>query len=296
MNRARTQAGATANLPEPPFRGGQQPKGAPKASDYEPGTSKLILSACHHFEVLVVTEDPFPDEATQDRWAKETWTHACKMFDIQYRLTDRVQKLITDRVSHARGALKDTVRPLIPTEYKFSEGSDEDAKVENRALFVCLTDDNTPEPDPRFYYQDPETQRGFAEHAIIKRIIRERWFTRADAMGPSYPQQFSPIRAETLALIFTTIHFCLDQWADGIPRQGAKFWDKDYKPKYQDHIARIKDWINIDTDHAKETMQKLHDDARCASGATPISAPVKGLSATARARLQAERAEREQGA
>ncbi|KAI0737727.1 hypothetical protein C8Q80DRAFT_1114577, partial [Daedaleopsis nitida] len=277
----------------PPFCGGQVPKGAPKASDYEPGTTKHILSACHHFEVLVCTVDPYPDETTQDKWAKETWAQACATFDVQYKLTDRVHKLITDRVPHARGTLKDTVRPLVASEYGFTEASDEDAKAANQALFVRLVDDQSAEPDPQFHYKDPDSRWGFAEHKLIKTIIRERWFTRSDAMGPCYPDKFSPIRQETLALIFTAVHFCIDQWSDGTPRQGGKFWDKDYKPKYHDHLARIKDWIEIDTDHARGYLQKLHNDARCASGASPISAPVKGLSAAARARLQAQIAERE---
>ncbi len=50
-----------------------------------------------------------------------------------------------------------------------------------------------------------DNQWGFAEHDIIRRIIREHWFTSADGAGVSYSSQFSPIRQCTLALILTAV-------------------------------------------------------------------------------------------
>ncbi len=50
-----------------------------------------------------------------------------------------------------------------------------------------------------------DTQWGFAENDIIRRIIREHWFTSADGAGVFYSSQFSPIRQCTLALVFTAV-------------------------------------------------------------------------------------------
>ena len=51
-----------------------------------------------------------------------------------------------------------------------------------------------------------ENQWGFAEHKIVKQVIHERWFSNGPtSLGVMYSPQFSPIRRETLALIFTTV-------------------------------------------------------------------------------------------
>ncbi|KAI0730420.1 hypothetical protein C8Q76DRAFT_569741, partial [Earliella scabrosa] len=287
----------------PPFRGGKPPAAkTPTATHYEPHVTKLILTACHHFSVLVCTENPYPDELVQARWAEQTWEAACAGMDLQYKLTDAVLNLIVARTSNARGTLKDIVRTKIVTTYEFSEGTTEDAKAANRARYVRLLDAGNPEPDPVFLYKasrperwlDARNQWGFAEHKIVKQIIHGRWFSNGPtSLGVMYSSQFSPIRRETLALIFTAIHFCLDQWAEGTQRQGGKFWESMYQARYDGYMKRINDWMALDTEHAKKLLQRLHDDARASSGAAPMSAPVAGLSSAARQRLLAHIATRD---
>ncbi len=82
-------------LLNPPFRGGNAPKGAPKASEYEPHVTRTILVACHHFEVLVCTEDPYPDDTTTLAWAQTTWSAARDRMKVGYKLTDRITKIVS---------------------------------------------------------------------------------------------------------------------------------------------------------------------------------------------------------
>ena len=59
-----------------------------------------------------------------------------------------------------------------------------------------------------------ENQWGFAEHKIVKQIIHGRWFSNGPtSLGVIYSSQFSPIRRETLALIFTAVSPEACQWA-----------------------------------------------------------------------------------
>lgn len=44
--------------------------------------------------------------------------------------------------------------------------------------------------------------------------------------------------------------------------EDMKFSERDYKNKYNDHMARIHDWLAIDTEYAKMYLQRLHNDAR----------------------------------
>ncbi len=94
------------HLTDPPFRNGKAPIGQPKATEYDPHTTKMVLAACHHFEVLICTEDPYPSDTTQELWAKKTWTAACEAAGIHYRLTDRIVKIVSDiSLRHTETAL-----------------------------------------------------------------------------------------------------------------------------------------------------------------------------------------------
>ncbi|KAI1782121.1 hypothetical protein LXA43DRAFT_845929, partial [Ganoderma leucocontextum] len=291
-----SQSARQADLQSPvateelPFRGGIQPGASDaKASDYEPHATRLILAACRHFEALVLTNDPFPDEGKQELWVKDAWACTSDAVKRYYRLSDRVKKLIMSRTSHARGALKDCIRPLVTPKYGFSSSMDEATKITNRTLYERLLDLNNPEgPEPIFHYQNVDAVTGFARNEIVSHAIREQWFRNSDGIGLRLPTQFSPIREETLGIIFTAIEFCLDQWADGTLSEGARFTEKVYKPKYENHLRLIKEWTKIDPTVTEKIRKQMYDEARLASGAGPARATASGLSATSRSRLQAE--------
>ncbi|KAI1781868.1 hypothetical protein LXA43DRAFT_977864 [Ganoderma leucocontextum] len=252
---------------ELPFRGRIQPGASDaKASDYEPHATRLILAACRHFEVLVLTNDPFPDESKQELWVKDAWACTSDAVKRYYRLPDRVKKLIMSRTSHARGALKDCIRPLVTPKYGFSSSMDEATKITNRTLYERLLDLNNPEgPEPIFHYQNVDAVTGFARNEIVSHAIREQWFRNSDGIGLRLPTQFSPIREETLGIIFTAIEFCLDQWADGTLSEGARFTEKVYKPKYENHLRLIKEWTKIDPTVTEKIRKQMYDEARYVS-------------------------------
>ncbi|KAI0828571.1 hypothetical protein BC628DRAFT_1417571 [Trametes gibbosa] len=53
-----TKAAMTCTTPTPaPFKSGSEPVGTPKAGDYKDHIKTMINSACHQFEVLLVTEN-----------------------------------------------------------------------------------------------------------------------------------------------------------------------------------------------------------------------------------------------
>ncbi len=77
-----------------PYKHGQAPTGKPKASDYDPRVDKLIINACHQYEVLISTEEPFPEAGTPVMWASRVWSDICKSAEVNYTLSDRIEKIV----------------------------------------------------------------------------------------------------------------------------------------------------------------------------------------------------------
>ncbi|CDO72634.1 hypothetical protein BN946_scf184985.g53 [Trametes cinnabarina] len=278
----------TGDLKDPPFLHGRTPTGKPKAGDYEAHVNKMIVRACHQYEVLIATEDAFPDLGTQDGWATQVWTDTCKRTQVFYKLTERVEKIITGRDSHARGGLRDKIRPHIAATYGFVTDGSERAKGANRERYRFLLDCDASKPEPVFHYKDVESRSGFAHNVLILRALQDHWFADGTSPGIKYASQFSPIREVTLALVFTTIQFCLDQWADGTFNKHHMYTEKAYKSQYDMHLRHIRDWCAMDVNASRTVRQRLYDRARRASGAAPVTAPCPGLSDSSKERLRAE--------
>ncbi|KAI0824572.1 hypothetical protein BC628DRAFT_1420023 [Trametes gibbosa] len=154
----------SVNLIPAPFKNGQIPSGNnPKAGDYEEHVKNIINTACHQFEILVATEDPYPPPATTVVWATRVWADISRSTSATYQLSSRIEKIITSRTSHARGALRDHIRLHIESSYGFDRESTLDrVKQQNMARYMHILDRDSPSPEPRFYYADMENRQGFA--------------------------------------------------------------------------------------------------------------------------------------
>ncbi|KAI0632831.1 hypothetical protein C8Q77DRAFT_1262809 [Trametes polyzona] len=280
-----------ARIPAP-FLHGNKPRGKPKAGDYEPHVAKMINAACHQFDILVFTEQAFPDTGTSIMWAARVWEDVCRAAQTPYKIDDRIEKIVTARASHARGSLRDKLRPLLAPTYGFKTGED-DAQEKNIEKYNFLLDRNADDPDPRFHYEDVDTRSRFARNSIITTAIQLMWFADASAPGIKYAGQFSPIRDVTLAILFTTIEFCLDQWATGHFDKHLTYTDKAYRPRYEVYLTQIRDWCKLNDVATKLVRQRLYDRARRSSGAPPEVRANTGLSEAARERLRAELAEQD---
>ncbi|TBU36436.1 hypothetical protein BD309DRAFT_984946 [Dichomitus squalens] len=285
------------NLERPPFKDDKVPKGKPKASDYEAHASRMIVRACRFYSVLICTEDPFPDDEKQVLWADKAWLSVCQEVQVFYRMTDHIEQIIIERDSHARGSLRDLVRPWIESTYE----SRTSLRIPGFSTSTQMS--HTPSSITRRVtdasgLDDTFTPSGFALHPIIHKVIQKSWFSDATGLGIRYSTYFSPIRNVTLALLFTAIEFCLDQWETGIFNSRLQFTEKLYRPKYNKHLRAIEEWREIDEEITLASMQEFHDRARAscgsltgrrASGAAPLIAPVvNGLSASSRDRLRLE--------
>ncbi|KAI0369261.1 hypothetical protein BV20DRAFT_946481 [Pilatotrama ljubarskyi] len=249
------------------YRNDQVPTGSAKAQDYDPHVRRLILQAIRDFESRVVTEDPFPTPELQTHWAIAAWSavQSGQLEDDQYELPDRVITLITDRTSRIRGALRDKIRPFIASAYGFVQDGTNDATRNNYLKYQHLmnVDPDTKHPDPIFHYRDLETQAGFARNPVIFQAIRDAWFpSNGQKLGTQFRSRFEPISLASLALVFTVIHYCIDQWADGTYNSDLEFTEHTYGTVYKTYLSKLTEWESIDVNKVQKIRKKLHDRAR----------------------------------
>ncbi|KAF8506338.1 hypothetical protein JB92DRAFT_2674997, partial [Gautieria morchelliformis] len=81
--------------------------------------------------------------------------------------------------------------------------------------------------------------------------------------GISFHAYFNPIPLPTLALLFTAIENCVDEWKDG-RFCSIGFTEKLYREKYQSYLTNLEMWgDHVQGQHILARLQKrLHDKAR----------------------------------
>ncbi|KAI0309793.1 hypothetical protein OF83DRAFT_1088820, partial [Amylostereum chailletii] len=90
------------------------------------------------------------------------------------------------------------------------------------------------------------------------------WFKNPNDRGNEYPAYFNPITAVALALIFTIVEYCLEEWMDGVEKEGPPFTESSYEHKYDARLMDIEDWSNAHPEFFKNLGKKMK------SGAVPL--------------------------
>ncbi|KAF8874921.1 hypothetical protein BD779DRAFT_1476306 [Infundibulicybe gibba] len=119
--------------------------------------------------------------------------------------------------------------------------------------------------DAAFHYSDPVERTGFALHPIIKRAIKETWFQRKNSPRIVFTEYFNPITVANLAIIFTTIEFCIQEWSTGTYIQGTLNEDRD-KSRYHVFVCRLTEWDSLKPQVTLKIRRKLHDRSRRLTG------------------------------
>ncbi|KAJ6629715.1 hypothetical protein B0H10DRAFT_1294103 [Mycena sp. CBHHK59/15] len=213
----------------------------------------------HQYEVHIWTIDPFPKSELQTQWVKEIWEDVCKEAKERMELSDRMASMIKRYGSHARGTLKDKIRPLIAPTYHFKVGDSSKALKANQKLWKALLADSA------FHYEDMAELMGYAGNPIIIESICVLWFKTKVGRGIIYLQFFSPIVLVTLALIFT-IEFCIEEYSTGRFQQGT-FDEAFNKDRYETHLKDLTDWAALMPAITDKICQKMHDSCRTSTGA-----------------------------
>jgi len=82
---------------------------------------------------------------------------------------------------------------------------------------------------------------------------KDTWFSRSTDDGVVYQQYFNPIRPQTVALIFTAVRVCLDEFKTGKFTR-TDFTQAIYAPIYNELLANLLTLDNIPESHFTEEL------------------------------------------
>ncbi|KAF8236070.1 hypothetical protein L208DRAFT_1204063, partial [Tricholoma matsutake] len=187
----------------------------PKAADYEDVVQALLLHAMHEYESHIVGVSPYPDSANQSKWAKICWKEACHVAVEDYDMTEWMSKMIKSRGSQIHGELVSIIQSEVASCYGFnSDTSCMKVVCQNRKLYDTLIFDST------FTYKNTKDHEGYAQNKTFGIPIQEVWFgSGLKSKEIVFEKYFNPILLETLALLFTMVKFCIEEWSNGLCEQ-----------------------------------------------------------------------------
>ncbi|KZT20202.1 hypothetical protein NEOLEDRAFT_1123044 [Neolentinus lepideus HHB14362 ss-1] len=202
----------------------------PKVDDYDVLLKDVIQEAIGHFRCQVVTSRPFPSSTRSEArlLAQGSWAAACQMFETDITWDSNIAKLIMSRASHVRGELKTKARSLVESMYGFSSGKSQKIIQRNRKRAEDLLNDY----NYLYRRQTPEGRKGFCQHKITQKIVNAMWFRDAEDEGIKYDRYFLMASHRMLALIFTVIECCIEEWSTGIRRK-INFTAQKFKPAFK---------------------------------------------------------------
>ncbi|KAF8588772.1 hypothetical protein K439DRAFT_1613278 [Ramaria rubella] len=250
----------TSSEDSTPKQSKRHPK--PKASDFDAEIQSTILLACQYYHKMLCTEHTFPSELEQEHYAHQAWLLACQDYEVEYIATCENYKVIQACDSQICGELKCNVWPLAVSHHGF-EASDIDAeKRKTQALVALLKDKN------RLVYKDHDAHTGLFENPVLLKAIKNKWFHKAHSEGIIFHLYYNLIPLPTMALVFTVIENCVDEWSSGL-FQAIDFTEKAYCELYDEHLASLDKWQAHALGHSilAHLQQCLHEKARIHSKA-----------------------------
>ncbi|KAF7335015.1 hypothetical protein MVEN_02251700 [Mycena venus] len=263
------------------FVAGKAPTGSrTNVKDYAEPARGLLQSALHKYEVRIWTLNPYPPQELQIQWVKEIWDEVCTEAKEPVELTERMATMIKKYGSHARSSMNANIRPLVGPTYGFKLGDSDKVIWKNLKIYKMLLDESG------FHYEDTKARTGYAKNGIVIEAMKNNWFKSKTSRGVIYVVFFSPISLVTLALIFTAIEFCIEEWSTGRHHQTI-FDEANNKARYDVHLQDLKDWAGLKPSVTSVLLQQMHDKLRAATGAALVK-PAGRMTEAAHARALAE--------
>ncbi|KAF8219802.1 hypothetical protein L208DRAFT_1337754 [Tricholoma matsutake] len=253
----------------PQFAVGYVNGGKPKAADYEDVVQALLLHAMHEYESHIVGVSHYPDSANQSKWAKICWREACRVAVEDYGMTEWMSKMIKSWSSWICGELVSVIRSEVASCYGFNSDTSH-AKVvcQNHKLYDTLVFDST------FTYKNTKDREGYAQNKIFGILIQDAWFSSGSKLkGIVFEKYFNPISLETLALLFTMVKFCIEEWSNGTCEQ-AKLSEEVNNATFEIFLGGLQAWNALAPDVILKIWSKMYQKARLAVKVDPV-APMK---------------------
>ncbi|KAF8141126.1 hypothetical protein EV363DRAFT_1097146, partial [Boletus edulis] len=246
--------------------------GRPKAGDYDAATRTLLQTAIQIFCSILLTDDPFPSTAQEEKWALSAWEIARSHHKVNIDHNPALIRLITARTSHLRGQFKARARSIVmnPNTYSFLSGQGEDGIKGNRALVAELKKASA------FIYVvrlSIERHVGIYANPAIQQVINEVLFKHANNDGIRWARYYSPFPRVGFALTLTVIECAIDEWAMGV-RQNVTFRKEDYSDVFTSHMNALNEFDEVASRYnlLPTILQQVFDNGCAHAGIVLIAA------------------------
>ncbi|OCH92136.1 hypothetical protein OBBRIDRAFT_833609 [Obba rivulosa] len=241
------------------------------SSDLPPDCKAILNIAYEHLRILLITCKPWAKGRALDDLAMQAWENACDELGLvgeqrlQPGLDERTR--MVERGSLTQGTLKTKIqKEIFASHYGFVAGATlkGEEKAANRALVKLLKDRDA------FVHLDPRKRGSLFQNGIVAKALYAVYFmdTQAPAVRLTTLYFSDGIPVETLALVFTAVQNCIDEYAEGVFHQ-IDFTEKKYKREYNRMLGQLQRWDSYSrekTDKAGQIRRELLGTCRAAAG------------------------------
>ncbi|KAJ7053462.1 hypothetical protein C8F01DRAFT_1260450 [Mycena amicta] len=256
----------------PPFAVNYNPGPKPKAEDYAAGPYEVIVAAGRTYEAAILTEAAFPraraasaDDAGEGTAAglaaqmplvhelvERCWEEANRGAGTNYLLTTAIKRIIKGRGSRIRGE--------IVRSYRMHDDPSKKTKKRNAALYTTLL------AGQAYRHKDVIKSMHLFENKTAIAILRQACFNNGSkSFGVVHEESFMPISFQTLALVYTMIQFCIEEWKTGTCVK-HDFDEKTVAPKYFAMLSDVMEWDSVDPGFSHKLRTKWAKSLRKGAG------------------------------
>jgi hypothetical protein len=92
--------------------------------------------------------------------------------------------------------------------------------------------------------KDYTPRKNHYEGRICHQLIAAALFSTTSSVGRMFPEYFSPFRITTLAFVFATAQFCIEEWSSGEFRN-TSLGSTNMVAKYESHLTGLVAFRNV---------------------------------------------------
>ncbi|KII88040.1 hypothetical protein PLICRDRAFT_111679 [Plicaturopsis crispa FD-325 SS-3] len=216
-------------------------------------TKAVLKVAIRLYRSWLCAINPYPEDNSRDVAASQAWSEACHLKEFEgQEFNETLRLLIVRRGSQVRGELVTKARPIVKGYFGFHSGKDDYDVDHNRDLVELL------KANSGYLYADPEERVGLCESRLVQEIVNAMWFVNRVDEGVTETTFFKPLQAVTIALVFTAIEHCIDEYSTG-SQKDADFSELLCKPLQQAHLQILNDFEKYNSLNFASIMSDIYE-------------------------------------
>ncbi|KAG1843936.1 hypothetical protein DFJ58DRAFT_803763 [Suillus subalutaceus] len=212
-------------------------RGCIRCADFDRLYSPIIHLAVGHYQVILANSTIYPGDVESRNWLGEAWAASCRANGVRIDYDEDAYKLITSQGSSLRSELKTVMRPLVMTEFGFSDDKTPEATSLNAVLVKSLLENHK-----NFTYKDREGKGAFEAEIIQKGMIK--WcYEKKNSLGVKFPAYFMDastggVSFGIIMAILTAVKACVMEWTTGT-RTETKFYKEQYATVFNTYLTLL---------------------------------------------------------